>query len=212
MATSNAESVARDLAWREGVSAKMTPAVFWKDTKRGAWVEELLTPVRAPDVTDITKVLESLRSNLYSPNETSFETWHTSLLQLPSSGVVKEALDRLGKAPVPIWMSIVHGDVNPGNLYPLADGRVLIGDWEYARSALATYDVWIAARFWRDLSFPSLVGRLFDEGLAVHAEWLEVAHRIEWYTTLQALTPGRANGLMAELERELHERLQRGFK
>lgn len=211
MATSNSESVARELAWRDGPAAGLAPMVLWRDEARGAWVEELLRPTRIPTTSDCEQVLEMLASSFYQPAPTNVESWRRNLGPVdPSDPILGEAFAYLAEKPPMLTVSRVHGDVNPGNLYPLADGRVLIGDWEYARTALITYDIWLAARFWRRLSFRNVVTRLLGAGFASHTSWLEIAHRVEWYTVLQTLTPGRADGLMSKLRSELRNLMQKG--
>ncbi len=171
-----------------------------------AFIEPLLRPVREASAADARVALATLGRHFHRPVPVSPVDWAAARhADAGGDAIAEEAIEvvlaAMGNEPVLVGR--VHGDLNPGNVYALGGGKVILGDWEYARNTLITYDAWFVARYYPGVAFRE-VARPVGAGMA-EAPWLHAAHLIEWYTYLQTMAPHRAAGLRERLGREMRD-------
>lgn len=198
-----AESVVAEVETRTRAGAVAVP-VLGLAGGGAAFVEPLLRPTRGATPADALKVLAALDRDVHRPAPTAPAAWAAARRAEangdPTAEVAIDAIEQaMGEGPV--LVGPVHGDLNPGNVYPLADGRVLLGDWEYMRDVLTTYDAWLVARYYPGVDFSEAARPV--GGQMAEAPWLHAAHLVEWYTYLQTMAPHRAAGLRVRLASEL---------
>lgn len=151
----NEALIEREVRLRSGMG-DACPAILACDPRRGVIVERWLNlnPL-AFDLATLARAIDVLKQKLYRRHSVDACEYVTRFGDAIDQKKVKSFLTFNGVTRVDL--SDVHGDLWRGNLFSGKDGNIVILDWEYCRSCVASHDIWTYL-----FQFHSSSGKRFD--------------------------------------------------
>lgn len=196
-----------------------TPPILAFDADAGLLIEAWIPLRPAPDELDTLKqAIALLRDRLYEPVPVETGTYLRSFADVIEVAQVCAFLRDRGLER--LLVTSVHGDLWPGNLGLDASGRLILMDWEYARTCVQSHDLWIylfqrrlAQGMAYDRSFLQTFAGCLEETFSGscsldQASGLHLLHLIERYALFKSLDLSHKDGELRHLEREIARMLQ----